>query len=210
MANPEVAPDVVANTRECLDLYTSLGASVEPLPDGFDWAEPAGRVLYQAAIHHAVAPLLPEWADRLTPSYMTFAEWGAGWHAADILDAQAERGALFARVQALFERFDVLISPTTACTALDAGFDATTDVTINGRPCGITRQSWTAYQYPFNLTGHPALSVPSGFGQDGLPTGLQIIGPWHADPVLLALGSILEVRRPWADKRPARAARGLE
>ena len=101
------------------------------------------------------------------------------------------------------------MSPTTARTALDADFDATADVMINGKACGITRQSWTAYQYPFNLTGHPALSVPSGFGEDGLPTGLQIIGPWNADPVILALGSILEARRPWADKRPTREARGL-
>lgn len=209
MANTEVAPDVVANTQACLDLYASLGAKIEPIPDGFDWAEEAGRVLYQTAIHHAVAPLLPEWADRLTPSYMAFGEWGAQWTAADMLEAQAARGDLFARVQGLFGRFDVLMSPTTARTALDADFDATADVMINGKACGITRQSWTAYQYPFNLTGHPALSVPSGFGEDGLPTGLQIIGPWNADPVILALGSILEARRPWADKRPTREARGL-
>jgi aspartyl-tRNA(Asn)/glutamyl-tRNA(Gln) amidotransferase subunit A len=209
MANPEVAPDVVANTRACLAAFEELGARVEPLADGFDWAEPAGRVLYQAAIHHAVAPLLPAWRDRLTPSYVTFAEWGARWSVADVLDAVAARGNLYNRIQALFGRVDVLMSPTTACTALSADFDATAEVVINGRACGITRQSWTAYQYPFNLAGNPALSVPSGFGADGLPTGLQIVGPWWSDRALLRLAALLEARRPWADKRPPRASRGL-
>tara|TARA_B100000676_G_scaffold101602_1_gene101338 strand:- start:31 stop:816 length:786 start_codon:yes stop_codon:yes gene_type:complete len=209
MANPEIAPDVAANARACLDQFEMLGARVEPIDDSFDWAEEAGRVLYQAAIHHAVAPLLPEWKDRLSPSYIAFAEWGAVWTAGDILDAQAARGDLYERVQELFGKFDVLMSPTTACTALSADFDAAGDVVINGKPCGITRQSWTAYQYPFNLTGNPALTVPSGFGDDGLPTGLQIVGPWWAEPLCLTLGYILEARRPWADKRPPRDNRGL-
>jgi len=100
------------------------------------------------------------------------------------------------------------MSPTTACPPLKADFDATADVVINGKPCGITRQSWTAYQYPFNLTGHPALSVPSGFTKSGLPTALQIVGPWWSDRHVLRLGALLEQARPWADKRPPAENRG--
>jgi len=209
MANPEVAPDVVANTRACLEIFERLGARVTPMPDGFDWIEEAGRVLYQSGIHHQVSGLLPRWEGRLTPSFVQFAAWGAAWSAADLWDAIGARGDLYNRVQGLFGSHDVLMSPTTARTALMAGFDATAPVVINGRECGITRQSWTAYQYPFNLTGNPALTVPSGFGEDGLPTGLQLIGPWWSDHTLLRLGGVLETHRPWADKRPTRANRGL-
>ena len=60
--------------------------------------------------------------------------------------------------------------------------------------CGITRQGWTSYQYPFNLTGHPALAVPSGFGADGLPTSVQIVGHWGAETDVLRLGALLERR----------------
>ena len=56
--------------------------------------------------------------------------------------------------------------------------------------CGITRQGWTSYQYPFNLTGHPALAVPSGFGTDGLPTSVQIVGKWGAETDVLRLGAL--------------------
>ena len=209
MANPEVAPDVVANTRACLDVFEKLGARITPIPEGFDWIEEAGRVLYQSAIHHLVAGLLPQWEGRLSPSLLRFAEWGAAWSALDLWDAIAARGDLYSRVQALFAEHDVLVSPTTARTALMAEFDATAPVVINGRECGITRQSWTAYQYPFNLTGNPALTVPSGFGDDGLPTGLQLIGPWWSDGNLLRLGGVIETHRPWAHQRPVRANRGL-
>jgi aspartyl-tRNA(Asn)/glutamyl-tRNA(Gln) amidotransferase subunit A len=58
------------------------------------------------------------------------------------------------------------------------------------------------YAYPFNLTGHPALSVPSGWGEDGLPTSLQIVGPWWSDADMLRLGAVLEEDRPWAGRRP--------
>ena len=209
MANPEVAPDVVRNTRACLALLEDMGARIAPLPDGFDWAEEAGRVLYQSAIHHQVSGLLPRWAGKLSPSYVAFAEWGAHWTVTDVWNAIAARGDLHNRVQALFETCDLLVSPTTARTALEADFDATAEVVINNRRCGITRQSWTAYQYPFNLTGHPALTVPSGFGDDGLPTGLQLVGPWWSDRELLRLGGLIEARRPWADRRPPRGNRGL-
>ncbi|MCP5150521.1 MAG: amidase [Ectothiorhodospiraceae bacterium] len=202
MANPEVDPAVVANTEASLSALEALGARVEPLPDGFDWCEPAGRVLYQSGIAARVLPLLAQSRADLTPSLVRFAEWGERWTARDVAAAVAARGDLYRRVQALLGRHDVLVSPTTACTALAADFDATADVVINGRPCGITRQSWTAYQYPFNLTGHPAVSVPSGFAPDGLPTGLQIVGRWWRDLDVLAVAAALERARPWAARRP--------
>jgi Asp-tRNA(Asn)/Glu-tRNA(Gln) amidotransferase A subunit family amidase len=60
----------------------------------------------------------------------------------------------------------------------------------------------TGFVYPFNLTGHPALSVPSGWAADGLPTGVQIVGPRHGDGDVLRLGALLEQVRPWAHRRP--------
>lgn len=209
MANPEIDPEVADNTAAALAVFEDLGARIEPVPDDIDWAEPAGRVLYQSAFHVMTGAMTPEEREQLTPSLQTFAEWGGKFTLADRAAAEAARGALYHRVQDLMSTFDFLMSPTAACPPLKADFDATSDVVINGQPCGITRQSWTAYQYPFNLTGNPALSVPSGFTKAGLPTGLQIIGPWWSDHQLLRLGARLESAKPWAHLRPPADNRGV-
>jgi Asp-tRNA(Asn)/Glu-tRNA(Gln) amidotransferase A subunit family amidase len=49
---------------------------------------------------------------------------------------------------------------------------------------------------------HPALTLPSGFAADGLPTAVQIVGRWGADMDVLRLGALLEEARPWSGKRP--------
>jgi len=202
-ANPRVAADVTANTNAMLATLAELGAEVTEVSEPFDWAEPEGRVLYQAGIHVGMAKYMPQWANRMDPVTLAFAERGARFTVADWREAEWARTALFRRVQALFGRFDLLVMPTMSRTALPASHDAANDqVMVEGVPTGITRQGWTSYQYPFNLTGHPALTVPSGFGTDGLPTALQLVGPWGSDTDLLRLGGMLEQARPWAQHRP--------
>jgi Asp-tRNA(Asn)/Glu-tRNA(Gln) amidotransferase A subunit family amidase len=56
--------------------------------------------------------------------------------------------------------------------------------------------------YPFNLTGHPALSAPAGFTEAGLPVGLQLVGPWFGEERLLRLARLLEMLTPWHERRP--------
>lgn len=203
-ANPRTAPDVAANTHAALGAFAALGAVVEEAAEAIDWIEYEGRVLYQANFAVFCAPYLPEWQSRMDPVTLAFMERGARFTLADFRNAEFARTRLFRAMQALLGRYDVLMMPTMARTALPVGFDAADgQVEIGGQPCGITRQGWTSPQYPFNLTGHPALTVPSGFGEDGLPTGLQIVGRWGAEADLLHLGALLEAVRPWAQHRPA-------
>jgi aspartyl-tRNA(Asn)/glutamyl-tRNA(Gln) amidotransferase subunit A len=58
------------------------------------------------------------------------------------------------------------------------------------------------FTYPFNLTGQPAISVPAGWTDDGLPIGLQIVGQRHADHTVLAAAAVFEAAFPWTDRRP--------
>jgi aspartyl-tRNA(Asn)/glutamyl-tRNA(Gln) amidotransferase subunit A len=58
------------------------------------------------------------------------------------------------------------------------------------------------FTFPFNLTGQPAASVPCGFTTDGLPVGLQIVGRWHADSLVLRAAAGFEAVQPWARARP--------
>lgn len=205
-ANPRVAADVAANTRAALDAWQAMGAAVEDVAETIDWIEFEGRVLYQANFTVFCAKYLPEWRDRMDPVTLAFMERGATFSLAQFREAQFARSRLFRAIQTLFDRYDVLVMPTASRTALPADFDAANDeVEVDGVKCGITRQGWTSYQYPFNLTGHPALSLPSGFGADGLPTAVQIVGPWGAEADILRLGALLEQARPWAQHRPSAA-----
>jgi Asp-tRNA(Asn)/Glu-tRNA(Gln) amidotransferase A subunit family amidase len=65
------------------------------------------------------------------------------------------------------------------------------------------RAAWYPYTHPFNMTGHPAITLPSGWTKDGLPLGLQIVGPWLADDKVLHAAACFERARPWADRRPS-------
>jgi aspartyl-tRNA(Asn)/glutamyl-tRNA(Gln) amidotransferase subunit A len=205
-ANPRVAADVQANTLASLDALRDLGAEVEEVTDAIDWIEREGRILYQANFTTFCAPYLPRWQNGMDPVTLAFMQRGAGFSLVEFRNAQFARTRLFRAVQGLLDRYDALVMPTITRSALPVGFDAANDeVEVDGVRCGITRQGWTAPQYPFNLTGHPALTIPSGFAADGLPTALQIVGRWGAETDVLRLGAVLEQARPWAQHRPPTA-----
>jgi aspartyl-tRNA(Asn)/glutamyl-tRNA(Gln) amidotransferase subunit A len=62
--------------------------------------------------------------------------------------------------------------------------------------------SWSPYSYPFNMTQQPAATVPAGFTAGGLPIGLQVVGPRHADATVLRACRAFEQARPWHARRP--------
>jgi aspartyl-tRNA(Asn)/glutamyl-tRNA(Gln) amidotransferase subunit A len=61
---------------------------------------------------------------------------------------------------------------------------------------------WASALYPFNLTGHPAASVPCGFTAHGLPIGLQLVAPWDQEARIHGVAAFFEAMAPWAHRRP--------
>jgi Asp-tRNA(Asn)/Glu-tRNA(Gln) amidotransferase A subunit family amidase len=112
---------------------------------------------------------------------------GAGASARDYLDAQEARARLVSAWQRFFESYDVLLTPTMPVTAFSA--DRLAPETIDGRPVPETFDAWCALALPANLAGLPAISLPIGPGRDGLPVGLQIMGPRWSDARLLAFAA---------------------
>jgi amidase len=103
-----------------------------------------------------------------------------------------------ARVNALFDSFDVLVTPVMGGTAIPVrrweGRGALRTAIGMGR--------FYPYCIPWNHLGNPAMSVPMGFAADGLPLAVQIVGRSGDEATLLSLAAQLEAERPWADKRP--------
>ncbi|KJC48588.1 amidase [Bradyrhizobium sp. LTSP849] len=196
-AMSDCSADVAANTKASLAALAALGAEVEEAGAGMDWIAGPARLMYLANLNVYFGHHLEKWRDRMDP---VLVEWIAAGSRATLVDfrkAQVARSRLYRAVQRLFEDYDFLVTPTLPTTAITTEAGKTVDALFN--------RGWNAFVYPFNQSGNPALSVPNGFGADGLPTGLQIVGRWWKDNDVLRLGAILERIRPWADRRPPAA-----
>ena len=136
-----------------------------------------------------------QWGDKITASLRQSIGRGLSYSAADWQRASDRRSVLFRAVQRLFENYDVLVTPT--MNAPPVGLDA------GGSIESPMYAEWAGYLYPFNLTGNPGLSVPCGFTADGLPVGLQLVGPWHDEQRLIDVARVLERAGGWSERRPA-------
>ncbi|MBN9498452.1 MAG: amidase [Alphaproteobacteria bacterium] len=139
-------------------------------------------------------PLLARHGDRMTDTIKDMVRQGAGYSAVDWQKASDRRTVLFRGVQELLTRYDVLAMPTLLSPAkpVDAGGAMNTPMYAE----------WCAPLYPFNLTGHPALSIPCGWNAEGLPIGLQLVGRWYDEARLLSIARWIETAQPWAQRRP--------
>ena len=79
-------------------------------------------------------------------------------------------------MQGWFERFDVIVTPTLTRTAIPIEERLFEPIEIEGRKTDTVRKAWYPYTHPFNLTGHPAITLPCGFHSDGLPMAIQLVG----------------------------------
>jgi aspartyl-tRNA(Asn)/glutamyl-tRNA(Gln) amidotransferase subunit A len=61
---------------------------------------------------------------------------------------------------------------------------------------------WSPFSWPINLAGLPAATVPCGFEEEGLPSGLQIIAPWLDEPMIFRIAAAFEQAQPWAAHWP--------
>jgi len=99
---------------------------------------------------------------------------------AQYLDAVNARGALGEHMTRFHQKYDLLLTPATAIPAFAAG------VVAPECPAGEEDWTWwTPFSFPFNLTQQPAMSVPCGFSRDGLPVGLQLVGPMQREDLVL-------------------------
>ncbi|SIT40875.1 Amidase [Paraburkholderia piptadeniae] len=133
----------------------------------------------------------------LGPNTRANYEMGAAMTLADSAWAQAEQTRIFRRFQSAFERYDVIVSPTTPVSPFP--WRELYAAQINGR-AQENYYRWLALTYVVTLTTHPALSLPCGVDHAGMPFGLQLVGPYHGDLKTLAVARAMEKA---FDKEPA-------
>jgi Asp-tRNA(Asn)/Glu-tRNA(Gln) amidotransferase A subunit family amidase len=118
----------------------------------------------------------------------------------DIKWADLQREIIYNKISKHFKFYDILITPTLACTAFKLGTDWAYE--IDGKDVSKDAVAWQPYTYPFNLSGHPAASIPCGWSKEGLPIGMQIVGKRLDDLTVLQVSQAFEEIAPWQDKRP--------
>ena len=130
--------------------------------------------------------LLPQWGNRLSPTLVRQMELGKDTTGEAVGRALLARTQLYRKVQGWFDRFDVIAMPTLARTAIPIEERLFEPIEIEGRKVDTVRKAWYPYTHPFNLTGHPAITLPCGFHSDGLPMAIQLVGRRGEDARLLA------------------------
>ena len=147
---------------------------------------------------------LAEFAEKLDPTCRSVIERGASGLAHAYHAALMQRTALFRQVQRLFESYDFLVTPTLSAPALPATHKAFDELTIGNVAAGTPRYSWYPYTHPFNVTGHPAISVMCGISKaEGLPLGMQLVGPSWSEALIYRAAAGYERAAGWRERRPA-------
>lgn len=181
--------------------FEDLGCEVEADAPSLSDPDELFRRLTGPPRAAAFSKYLDEWSDQMDPILIERMRMADAMSAEDYERLMQERTAIWRTVQSFLQRYDLLLTPTLAMAPFPIA-NPYPPSEVAGRPVH-TPTAWFPFTFPFNLTGHPAITVPAGWTAEGLPVGLQIVGPRNAEALVLRAAAAFEAARPWAERRPA-------
>ena len=202
----EVDEHVQANTLKTLDVLKDLGAELVEVD--FGWSAEADRALqnYLDHLFNGYIKAIVDTNPDLATSWATYCAKAAGkTSATDFSGAYETQARMSRQVGAIMDDCYAFICPTNNCHEIPADQDPNDPVVINGKTVDPL-YGW-CMAHPFNMLGRlPVLSVPSGVGGNGLPTGIQIVARHLDDERVFRVAMALEKAQPWLDcseRRPS-------
>jgi Asp-tRNA(Asn)/Glu-tRNA(Gln) amidotransferase A subunit family amidase len=179
--------------RHAIERFAALGAELEEAHPGL--ANPVEIWNVIACVDNLASegPLLQ--TGRVADDTRGLIEAGAPYSGVDYARARNEQAAYASAWGSFLTRYDLLLTPAMEIVAFRHG--QTGPTVVAGQPIGEFFDDWCHFCYPSNLTGQPAMSVPMGAAEDGLPIGLQIIGPRFGDALVLRAAAAWERIAPW-------------
>ena len=203
LGNTLVAKDVRAAFEQALSKLRDLGAELVELDATLPDMEPIWKVINHTTWRARFDELVRREDNRLSASLVRQVAMASEWSGVDYQRAMFQRTDLFRMVQGWFETADFLVTPTLARTALPIDQDLFEPIRIDGVEAGELRRNWFPYTMPFNITGHPALSLCCGYDGEALPIGLQIVGRFRDEVSVLRAAALYEASESWTDRWPA-------
>lgn len=189
---------LLATQEKALGVFRTLGCEVDEarLDTDLDAAWRAWVTLRHFVFTGANLALWedPDKRAQLKPEALWEIEHGRQLSAMQVYNAAKARSAFYQAMRALFERFDFLVLPATQVAPFPVEWDWPKH--IDGHAMD-TYHRWMACTVPATLAGLPALSAPAGFDAQGLPAGIQIVGPTQADWSVLQLGFAYDEASRW-------------
>ena len=196
-------PGVLPLSDAALHVFRRMGAAVKAVPPFFDMARlwQCWRTLrhFLVAGGHRADYADPERRAKMKPELCWEVENGLALSAMDVHAASVTRSDWYRAMLGLFERYDFLVLPSQQVFPFPAEWDW--PKAIAGRSMD-TYHRWMEVVIGPTLAGLPVAAMPSGFGGEGLPAGIQIIGPPRADRSVLQLAAAYEAATPWLGLAP--------
>jgi amidase len=180
--------------------FKDLGCVIEDAEPDFSGATEAFEALRGLTYQHRVGGLIKDHRDKLKDTILWNYEQGIKLGAPDIAKAEGLRTALFHRMRGFLERYEFFVCPTNQLPPFSVDEPYPTE--IAGVKMG-NYLDWMKSCYYITITTHPAISVPAGFTEDGLPVGIQIVGRYREDFGVLQLAHAFEQATEVWKRRPA-------
>jgi aspartyl-tRNA(Asn)/glutamyl-tRNA(Gln) amidotransferase subunit A len=203
LGNTAVAKDVRVAFEQALGRLRELGAELVELTEALPDMEPVWKVINHTTWRARFDEMIRRDGNRISTSLVRQVAMASDWSGADYQRAMFQRSELFRMVQRWFETADYLVTPTLSRTALPIDQDLFDPIEIDGVEVGELRRNWFPYTMPFNITGHPALSLCCGYDAKGLPIGLQFVGRFRDEASVLHAAALYEASERWLDRWPA-------
>ena len=189
---------VLKITGAAVKNFAGLGADVELIKADLSCPEQAFSTHFGVQLATLLYDKLDEYRQQIDPLLAVFLDISKDKSAREYTAAWWELLEYRKRMNEIFNKYDLLLTPTVAVPPFKLGNYGPRE--IAGKK--VSPLAWMAFTYPFNVTGHPAASVPCGWTDDNLPVGLQIVGRRFDDTTVLKASAAFETASPWAHKYP--------
>ena len=200
MGGLPVDPRIVSVIESQRGTFGELGCEIDDACPDFTDANDVFMTMRAAGMAATRAELLRTHRDKLKDTVIWNIEEGMKLNAAEVGMAEVKRAALFERVRKFMDTYEFMVFPVSQHPPFDVTQPYLTEV--NGVPME-TYIDWMRSCYYITATGHPAISVPCGFTDDGLPVGIQIVGRHQSEFSVLQLAYAFQQATGFWKQRPA-------
>ena len=194
-----IEPEVLGVLDGARQRLEALGCDVEDVELDLGAADEAFETLRAVAFVRAFAPILPTLRETAKATLLWNIEQGMALDGPAVARAIAARSTVFAAVAELFERFDLLVAPAAQVVPFECDLEYPAQIAGVAMPHYL---AWMRICSRITVSAHPVVAVPAGFTEEGLPVGMQFVGPYRDDRRLLEHAVAWEAASGLTERHP--------